>query len=93
MAIIEVKRIIEEKIQIPNCFCGNEPEVVYRRAQGDDCKKQIMRIECPYCGAHSPVSKQFDLHSINSQYDATREVINAWCYLLRGGRNNERKSY
>lgn len=82
MAMIEVQRIITEVIRIPNCFCGGEPEINWERAQGDDIYKRVLTIECPYCGAHAPISKTYNAESINSKYYATSEVAQAWKDLI-----------
>lgn len=84
MATIEIKRVITEIFSIPNCFCGNEPVVCTRRAQGNDCSKQVVWIECPYCHADSPRAKSFDANSINSRYEATKQVADSWCRLIEG---------
>ena len=85
MAFIKLKQIVETTIQIPKCFCGNEPEVVTKRASGDNCAKILVRIECPYCGAHS-INREYNTHSFNDQYNETRAVIEHWCDLIRGGK-------
>ena len=81
MAIIKVKRIVQEDFIIPDCFCSDEPVVCTKRAQGNDCYKQILWIECPYCHSASR-AKAFDANSITSRYEATRIAAEDWCRLI-----------
>ena len=81
MTTVEVKRTITEQIFIPNCFCGEAPEVRTERAQGDNRYKQHVWIECPYYHAQS-TRRAFDLDSINSRYDATVKIANEWYSLI-----------
>lgn len=82
MAVIKVKKITTDSLIIPNCFCGSEPEVYTERQKGDNRYAQVLWIECPYCGAHSPIKKAFDLDSINSRYGATKECAEAWSMMI-----------
>ena len=54
MAKIEYTVEKEESIELPNCFCGEEPELVDGFEEGMDYfRYRYVLIQCPYCHAHA----------------------------------------
>lgn len=82
MAKIEVLHAVMKTIELPTCFCGDDPDVCVERSEGDNRYKQRAWIECPYCQARSK-KYSFDLDSINSKYEAIAKAASDWCAMIR----------
>ena len=53
MAKIEYMVERKESIELPNCFCGEEPELVEGFDEVEYFRYRYVLIQCPYCLAHA----------------------------------------
>ena len=53
MARIEYVAERKETIELPNCFCGEEPELIDDYDDVGDYRYRFVLVKCPYCHAHA----------------------------------------
>lgn len=81
MAKIEYEVERTETIELPNCFCGEEPELVDDYDDVGDHRYRWVVVECPYCHAHANEGRGWNTFKARSA--AVREAAEDWIKLIR----------
>ena len=81
MANIEYYAEKKETIELPTCFCGEEPELVDNYDDVGDHRYRWVVVECPYCHAHANEGRGWNTFKARSV--AVREAAEDWVKLIR----------
>ena len=81
MANIEYYAERKETIELPTCFCGEEPELVDDYDDVGDHRYRWVVVECPYCHAHANEGRGWNTFKARSA--AVREAAEDWIKLIR----------
>lgn len=80
MAKVEYYKETKETVELPNCFCGEEPELIEDFDEVGSHRYHHVRIECPYCRAHT---EGRGWNTFNPYYKAVEEAIEDWTKMIR----------
>lgn len=80
MAKIEYYKESKETVNLPNCFCGEEPELIEDYDDVGDYRYHHVRIQCPYCRAQTD---SYGWNTFNPYHKAVEEAIEDWTKMIR----------
>ena len=80
MAKIEYVAERKETLELPNCFCGCEPELLDDFDEVGDYRYRFVLVKCPYCHAHAKDSCGYD--TFNPYWRAVEEAAEDWVKLI-----------
>ena len=81
MAKIEYHVERKETVELPNCFCGAEPELVDDYDDVGDARYRYVYIKCPYCNARANEGRGWN--TFNPYHVAVEEAIADWNKMIR----------
>lgn len=70
-----------ETIELPNCFCGEEPELAENCNTVGDYKYKSVYIKCPYCNAQAGRYRSYA--TFKPKWKAIEEAAEDWIKLIR----------
>ena len=70
----------KEVIELPNCFCGTEPELVDDFDEVGDYRYRFVLVKCPYCHAHANEGRGWN--TFNSYRKAVEEAAEDWIKMI-----------
>ena len=80
MAKIEYHVERTETIELPTCFCGEEPELLDDYDVVGDHRYRWVVVKCPYCHAHANEGRGWNTFKARSA--AVREAAEDWINLI-----------
>lgn len=81
MAKVEYYKESKETIELPNCFCGEEPELIDDYDDVGDYRYRWVVIRCPYCHAHANEGRGWN--TFKSRAAAIEEASADWIKMIR----------
>ena len=81
MAKVEYYKESKEIVELPNCFCGEEPELIDDYDDVGDYRYRWVVLRCPYCHAHANEGRGWNTFKARSA--AVREAAEDWVKLIR----------
>lgn len=79
MAKIEYYAERKETIELPNCFCGEEPELIDAYDDVGDYRYRYVMVKCPYCRAHTDGR---GWNTFNPYHVAVEEAVADWIKMI-----------
>jgi hypothetical protein len=79
MAKIEYYAERKETLDLPKCFCGEEPELIDDYDDVGDYRYYHVRIQCPYCRAHTD---SYGWNTFKPKWKAVEEAAEDWIKLI-----------
>lgn len=81
MAKVEYYKESKETVELPNCFCGEEPELIDDYDDVGDYRYRWVVIKCPYCHAHA--NEGIGWNTFKSRAAAIKEASADWIKMIR----------
>ena len=81
MAKVEYYKESKASVDLPNCFCGEEPELVDDYDDVGDHRYRYVVIKCPYC--HACANEGRGWNTFKPYHAAVEEAIEDWNKLIR----------
>ena len=81
MAKIEYYKESKETLELPKCFCGEEPELIDDYDDVGDYRYHWVVIKCPYCHAHANEGRGWN--TFNPYHIAVEEAAEDWIKMIR----------
>lgn len=79
---VEILKESKETVEIPNCFCGEEPALIDDYDVVGDYRYRHIKIQCPYCQAHTDA---YGWNTFNPYHKAVEKAIEDWIKIIRRG--------
>lgn len=81
MAKIEYVAVRKDTIDLPNCFCGEEPELIEDFDEVGDYRYHFVLIKCPYCKAHANEGRGWN--TFKSYQEAVEMAAEDWIKMIK----------
>ncbi len=80
MAKIEYVATRKEVLELPNCFCGEEPELRDEYDDVGDYRYRWVVVKCPYCHSHANKGRGWD--TFNPYHKAVEKAAEDWIKMI-----------
>lgn len=80
MSKIEYYAERKETLELPNCFCGEEPELVDDYDDVGDHRYRYVYVKCPYCNARANEGRGYN--TFKPYYKAVEIAAEDWVKLI-----------
>lgn len=85
MAKIEYYAERKEIIELPNCFCGEEPKLIDDFDEVGDYRYRYVIVKCPYCNAHANEGRGWN--TFNPYRVAVEKAAEDWIKMIERKRS------
>ena len=80
MAKIEYVAKRKEVLELPNCFCGSEPELIDDFDEVGDYRYRYVYVKCPYCNAQANEGRGYN--TFNPYLSAVEKAAEDWIKMI-----------